>query len=104
MGAADTLSTLSSAPANDDNIGSESGDAPSSVATEPESSASQQPVTPSTASPISDSLANYTHVFGSENRRRKATSEGDGQAKALFAKHWEYLRDTLPRYHKLKMF
>ncbi|KWU46129.1 trimeric LpxA-like protein [Rhodotorula sp. JG-1b] len=51
-----------------------------------------------------DSLADYMHVFGSENRQRKATGEGDGQAKALFAKHWEYLRDTLPRYHKLKMF
>ncbi|GAA5882046.1 hypothetical protein JCM3774_005121 [Rhodotorula dairenensis] len=52
----------------------------------------------------SDYLVDYTHVFGSDNRRRIATGEGDGQSKALFAKHWEYLRDTLPRYHKLKMF
>ncbi|GAA5974243.1 hypothetical protein JCM21900_006288 [Sporobolomyces salmonicolor] len=51
-----------------------------------------------------DSLVDYTHVFGLENRRRVASREGTGQAKALFVKHWEYLRETLPRYHKLKLF
>ncbi|GAA5908304.1 hypothetical protein JCM6882_006796 [Rhodosporidiobolus microsporus] len=51
-----------------------------------------------------DTLPDHTHVFGSENRRRKASGEGTGQAKALFVKHWEYLRETLPKYHKLKMF
>ncbi|KPV75378.1 uncharacterized protein RHOBADRAFT_48422 [Rhodotorula graminis WP1] len=54
--------------------------------------------------PDGDGLADYTHVFGSENRRRTASVEGSGQAKALFVKHWEYLRETLPKHHKLKMF
>ena len=100
---ADHPSTLTSESTGD--VASESGDVPSNSATEPESAATRPPATPSTAPPTtSDSLADYTHVFGSENRQRKATSEGGGQAKALFAKHWEYLRDTLPRYHKLKMF
>ncbi|GAA5825197.1 hypothetical protein JCM10212_004423 [Sporobolomyces blumeae] len=99
---------------------------------------------PSAPRPL-ESLANYTHVFGSENRRRtvdprRSSTTGSGranvlsevgdrgaegtegddeeartngtpterqgqvQARALFVKHWEYLRETLPRYHKLKMF
>ncbi|BGP31817.1 hypothetical protein JCM10296v2_003592 [Rhodotorula toruloides] len=57
-----------------------------------------------TSHPLVDRLDDFTHVFGSENRRRKASGEGTGQSKALFLKHWEYLRDTLPKYHKLKMF
>lgn len=57
-----------------------------------------------TSQPPLDRLDDFTHVFGSENRRRKASGEGTGQSKALFVKHWEYLRDTLPKYHKLKMF
>ncbi|GAA6027377.1 hypothetical protein JCM8097_007809 [Rhodosporidiobolus ruineniae] len=56
------------------------------------------------SSSASDSLPDHTHVFGSENRCRKASGEGTGQAKALFVKHHEYLRDTLPKFHKLKMF
>jgi dynactin-6 len=104
MSVADTSSTLTSESTGDVNVASDSGDVPIRSAPEPESAASQPQVTPSTAPPPSDSLDDYTHVFGAENRQRKATSEGDGQAKALFAKHWEYLRDTLPRYHKLKMF
>lgn len=59
---------------------------------------------PSTRSTPADCLSDYTHVFGSENRRRKAGEEGGGQSRALFVKHWEYLRETLPRYHPLKMF
>lgn len=104
MGAADASSIVTPEPTRDGIVASESGDVPSNSATEPESAASQPPATPSTAPSTSDSLADYTHVFGSENRQRESTSEGDSQAKALFAKHWEYLRDTLPRYHKLKMF
>ncbi|BGP39857.1 hypothetical protein JCM10450v2_003830 [Rhodotorula kratochvilovae] len=67
-------------------------------------SAAPSPAPASTRAAPNDALADYTHVFGSENRRRKASGEGTGQAKALFVKHWEYLRDTLPKYHKLKMF
>ncbi|CEQ40353.1 SPOSA6832_01953, partial [Sporobolomyces salmonicolor] len=64
-----------------------------------------QPSQPDPALPQPlDSLVDYTHVFGLENRRRVASREGTGQAKALFVKHWEYLRETLPRYHKLKLF
>ncbi|GAA5873863.1 hypothetical protein JCM8547_008623 [Rhodosporidiobolus lusitaniae] len=67
---------------------------------------SATPCTPSSSSepPTHESLPDHTHVFGSENRRRTASGEGTGQAKALFVKHWEYLRETLPKYNKLKMF
>ncbi|GAA5943833.1 hypothetical protein JCM3775_000203 [Rhodotorula graminis] len=68
------------------------------------SSTAPSPAPPATRSTPSDGLADYTHVFGSENRRRTASVEGSGQAKALFVKHWEYLRETLPKHHKLKMF
>ncbi|GAA6049635.1 hypothetical protein JCM3770_005046 [Rhodotorula araucariae] len=69
-----------------------------------QASAAPSPAPPSTRTAPNDTLADYTHVFGAENRRRKASGEGTGQAQALFVKHWEYLRDTLPKYHKLKMF
>ncbi|GAA5981747.1 hypothetical protein JCM10908_004586 [Rhodotorula pacifica] len=91
-------------------VPSETGEAAASSAelvTDPIAAAHPPPTAaPPTLAPTStsDTLSDYTHVFGSENRRRKATNEGEGQGKALFAKHWEYLRDTLPRYHKLKMF
>jgi hypothetical protein len=68
------------------------------------SSTAPSPAPPAARSTPSDALADYTHVFGSENRRRTASVEGTGQAKALFVKHWEYLRETLPKHHKLKMF
>lgn len=77
------------------------------TATSPAATAAQPHAPSPTASsdrPAGDCLADYTHVFGSENRRTIATGQGEGQSKALFAKHWDYLRDTLPRYHKLKMF
>ncbi|GAA5844389.1 hypothetical protein JCM3766R1_006377 [Sporobolomyces carnicolor] len=54
-------------------------------------------------------LASNTTVFGSDNRRRTIDNpddarQGSVQARALFVKHLEYLRETLPRFHKLKMF
>lgn len=58
---------------------------------------------PAALSPA-ETLPDFTHIFGSENRRRIASQEGLGQARALYAKHWEYLRDTLPRFHQLRMF
>lgn len=52
-----------------------------------------------------ETLVSYTNVFGSENRRRVNDSgEGSVQEKALFVKHIEHLRESLPRFHKLKMF
>ncbi|GAA5910791.1 uncharacterized protein JCM6883_000317 [Sporobolomyces salmoneus] len=53
-----------------------------------------------------ETLPSNTHVFGSENRRRvnSTPGEGTGQGKALFVKHLEYLRETLPRFQKLRMF
>lgn len=75
-----------------------------SASAEPEAATAAPPTPDTQSTPPHDTLADYTHVFGAENRRRKATSEGSGQAKALFVKHWEYLRETLPKYHKLKMF
>ncbi|GAA6022534.1 hypothetical protein JCM10207_006578 [Rhodosporidiobolus poonsookiae] len=72
------------------------------LASPPPDTPSAAPSPPSTAS--GDKLDDYTHVFGSENRRRKASGEGEGQAKALFVKHHDFLRDMLPKYNKLKMF
>ncbi|BGP15886.1 hypothetical protein JCM10213v2_003878 [Rhodosporidiobolus nylandii] len=81
--------------------GAEAADAPpSDVDMLSASSSPAPPPAPSAA----ETLPDYTHVFGSENRRRKASSEGTGQAKALFVKHHEYLRETIPKYNKLKMF
>jgi dynactin-6 len=51
-----------------------------------------------------ESLPDYTVVFGSENRRRIWTGEGEMQAAALHTKHLEYLREAIPKYHKLKLF
>ncbi|GAA5878797.1 hypothetical protein JCM16303_007186 [Sporobolomyces ruberrimus] len=52
-----------------------------------------------------ETLVSCTNVFGSENRRRvNDNGEGSVQEKALFVKHIEYLRESLPRFHKLKMF
>lgn len=51
-----------------------------------------------------ETLPDCTIVFGSENRRRIWTGEGGGQARALHAKHLEYLQATLPKYNKLRMF
>ncbi|GAA5997919.1 dynactin subunit 6 [Rhodotorula paludigena] len=75
-----------------------------SASAEPEAATAAPPTPDTQSTPPHGTLADYTHVFGAENRRRTATSEGSGQAKALFVKHWEYLRETLPKYHKLKMF
>ncbi|BGP24429.1 dynactin 6 [Rhodotorula toruloides] len=87
------------APASDEAMAPPSSEAPSQV--DPPAPLAD----PSVASqPSVDRLGDFTHVFGLENRRRKASGEGTGQSKALFVKHWEYLRDTLPKYHKLKMF
>lgn len=83
---------------SDESMAPPSSDEPSQTDafSSPAPSAAQQPTL--------DRLEDFTHVFGSENRRRKASGEGTGQSKALFVKHWEYLRDTLPKYHKLRMF
>lgn len=51
-----------------------------------------------------ETLPDFTVVFGDENKRRKWTGEGKGQIKALHAKHLQYLAETLPKYHKLKLF
>ncbi|KAK4049084.1 hypothetical protein OIO90_005554 [Microbotryomycetes sp. JL221] len=51
-----------------------------------------------------ETLPDYTQVYSSDNKRRTWSGEGSAQARALHAKHLAYLRETLPRYHKLKMF
>ncbi|BGO99510.1 Dynactin subunit 6 [Rhodotorula toruloides] len=87
------------APASDELMPPPSSEGPSQTDPSPSPAPSS-----ATSQPPLDRLDDFTHVFGSENRRRKASGEGSGQSKALFVKHWEYLRDTLPKYHKLKMF
>ncbi|SCV71180.1 BQ2448_2768 [Microbotryum intermedium] len=49
-------------------------------------------------------LPDSTEIFGSESRRRIGSTQGSGQAKAFHAKHLMYLRETLVKYHKLKIF
>jgi dynactin-6 len=52
---------------------------------------------------IKETLPDFTVVFGADNRRRTWTGEGIGQVKAFHEKHLLYLRETLPKYNKLKM-
>ncbi|GAA6010703.1 hypothetical protein JCM11491_002904 [Sporobolomyces phaffii] len=69
---------------------------PPSSEPEPDSAPDSEPL---------ETLPSHTHVFSSENRRRVNDSgEGVVQTRALFVKHIEYLRESLPRFHKLKMF
>ncbi|KAK0531091.1 hypothetical protein OC835_003791 [Tilletia horrida] len=47
-------------------------------------------------------LEDMTVVYGAEAKRRMWSGHGMKQAKALHAKHLEYLHDTLPRYIELR--
>lgn len=51
-----------------------------------------------------ETLEDYTQVFGAECRRRKWSGQGQAQARSFHSKHIDYLRDTLPKFNKLKMF
>lgn len=48
-------------------------------------------------------LTERTVVYGEENTRRLWSGEGVGQRLAQHAKQLQYLRDTLPQAHKLRM-
>lgn len=52
---------------------------------------------------VFEELPDQTIVFGADNRRRLWSGEGAQQQAALHAKHLEYLRDAIPRTHKLKI-
>ncbi|KAK4698352.1 dynactin 6, partial [Phenoliferia sp. Uapishka_3] len=60
--------------------------------------------TPAPSTGEQETLPDYTVVYGGENKRRIWTGEGQGQMKALHAKHLHYLSETLPKFHKLKLF
>ncbi|KAL9933162.1 hypothetical protein V8E36_007880 [Tilletia maclaganii] len=62
-------------------------------------SAAASPAPPPAALEV---LEDMTVVYGSEARRRLWSGHGIKQAKALHAKHLEYLRDTLSRYIELR--
>ncbi|KAH8926808.1 hypothetical protein BT69DRAFT_1330960 [Atractiella rhizophila] len=49
-------------------------------------------------------LPDFTSVFGfgPDVVRRRWTGEGEGQARALHVKHLEYLRETLPKFNKVR--
>lgn len=51
-----------------------------------------------------ETLPDFTVVYGIDNRRRLWSGEGQGQNKALHAKHLVYLTETLPKFHKLRVF
>ncbi|GAC99240.1 potential guanine nucleotide exchange factor [Pseudozyma hubeiensis SY62] len=55
------------------------------------------------AEEIWEELPDQTVVYGADNRRRLWSGEGAQQQAALHAKHLEYLRDAIPRVHKLKI-
>lgn len=48
-------------------------------------------------------LAERTVVYGAPAARRTWSGEGVAQRLALHAKHLQYLRDTLPHAHKLRL-
>ncbi|EPQ26915.1 uncharacterized protein PFL1_05550 [Pseudozyma flocculosa PF-1] len=50
-----------------------------------------------------ESLPDRTVVFGHSASRRQWSGEGVKQQAALHAKHLEYLRDMIPKAHKLKI-
>ncbi|TKY85409.1 hypothetical protein EX895_005571 [Sporisorium graminicola] len=52
---------------------------------------------------VFEELPDQTVVFGADNKRRLWSGEGAQQQAALHAKHLEYLRDAIPRVHKLKI-
>ncbi len=52
---------------------------------------------------VFETLPDLTVVYGSDNKRRLWSGEGAQQQAALHAKHLEYLRDAIPRTHKLKI-
>lgn len=52
---------------------------------------------------VFEELPDRTVVFGADSRRRFWSGEGAQQQAALHAKHLEYLRDAIPRTHKLKL-
>lgn len=49
------------------------------------------------------SITDRTVVFGEHATRRTWSGEGVAQQLALHAKHLQYLRDTLPHAHKLRL-
>ena len=52
---------------------------------------------------VFEELPDQTVVFGADSKRRLWSGEGAQQQAALHAKHLEYLRDIIPRTHKLKI-
>ncbi|CDR88544.1 related to Dynactin 6 [Sporisorium scitamineum] len=52
---------------------------------------------------VFEELPDQTVVYGADNKRRIWSGEGAQQQAALHAKHLEYLRDAIPRVHKLKI-
>ncbi|EST04940.1 Bacterial transferase hexapeptide repeat [Kalmanozyma brasiliensis GHG001] len=52
---------------------------------------------------VFEELPNQTVVYGADSKRRLWSGEGAQQQAALHAKHLEYLRDAIPRVHKLKI-
>ncbi|SNX84906.1 related to Dynactin 6 [Melanopsichium pennsylvanicum] len=52
---------------------------------------------------VFEELPDHTVVYGADSKRRLWSGEGVHQQAALHAKHLDYLRDTIPRVHKLKI-
>lgn len=81
----------------DPNPNSESTE-PSSTAEDQDPSRPSEKATSQTSVSMSadeiETLPDRTVVFGAEAKRRIWSGEGSGQARALHAKHLEYLRET----------
>lgn len=52
---------------------------------------------------VFEELPDQTVVYGADSKRRLWSGQGAQQQAALHAKHLEYLRDAIPRAHKLKI-
>lgn len=52
---------------------------------------------------VFEELPDQTIIYGADSKRRLWSGEGAQQQAALHAKHLEYLRDSIPRTHKLKI-
>lgn len=71
----------------------------------PAPTASQPPAPTPSPDTTRETLPDNTQVFGgTEARRRLWSGEGSGQARAFHEKHLAYLRETIPKGNRLKIF
>lgn len=83
--------------------GSEEGQRATEEQGQAEGESIRKSTQPEAEEEVWEELPDETVVYGADNRRRLWSGEGAQQQAALHAKHLEYLRDAIPRVHKLKI-